>query len=89
MDPDDFLGCSDNLMPLLWSLVVSEITVRMISFLVGYTVTFSLPHSIISHLPSLPLLLLFAGQVHFMKNTILSECVQVLGKNISVYKKGN
>jgi len=75
MGPNGFLGCSDNLMPHLWTMVVSEITLGMNSSRAGYTVTFSLPRSIISHLLSLSLLLLFAGQVHFMKNTILCQNV--------------
>lgn len=68
-----FLGCSDNLTPLLWSPVVSEITLGMVSSRAGYTATFSLSHSVISHLPSHSRLLLFAGQVRFTKNTILYQ----------------
>lgn len=90
MDPDSFLGCLDHLMPCLWSLIVSEIIPMMISSRAGYAVTLSLPHCIISHLPSLSLLLLFAGQVHFMKNIVFYRNVcKSWEKNISVCKRGN
>lgn len=89
MGPDGLLGCLDNFKSLLWSLVVAEITLQMISSWVGYTVTFSLPHSIISHLPSCSLLVLFAGQVHLIKNTSLYQNVcKSWGKIFQFTKKG-